>query len=140
MKFKYRKLIHMKQSLIIVLSYCIVACNNTAGNTDIVKNDSLIEVEKHLPENALKGLVVADELEIKKFATEPMLQNPTNIDVDERGRIWVTEAYNYRPAISGNPTNPKGDRIMILEDIDGDGNADTSKIFYQVLHQYYIYF
>ncbi len=131
MKFKYHKLIHMKQYLIIVLSYCIVACNNTVDDTNISKNDTLSEVEKHLPENALKGLVVADELEIKKFATEPMLQNPTNIDVDERGRVWVTEAYNYRPAISGNPTNPKGDRIMILEDIDGDGNADTSKIFYQ---------
>ncbi|GAC1424504.1 MAG: hypothetical protein NVSMB67_24940 [Flavisolibacter sp.] len=60
-----------------------------------------------------------------------MLKNPTNIDVDDRGRIWVTEAYNYRPAINGNPTNPKGDRIMILEDNNGDGVADTAKVFYQ---------
>ncbi|MFI5154485.1 MAG: PVC-type heme-binding CxxCH protein, partial [Chitinophagales bacterium] len=63
--------------------------------------------------------------------TEPMLKNPTNIDVDERGRVWVTEAYNYRPAINGNPTNPNGDRIMILEDTNGDGRADTAKVFYQ---------
>ncbi len=48
-----------------------------------------------------------------------------------RGRIWVTEAYNYRPAINGNPTNPKGDRIMILEDTNGDGKADSAKVFYQ---------
>ena len=131
MPIKYDKLIHVKQFLIILLSYCIVACNNSIDNAEKTKNDSIIEAEKHQPENALKGLVVTDQLEIKKFATEPMLQNPTNIDVDERGRVWVTEAYNYRPAITGNPTNPKGDRIMILEDIDGDGNADTSKIFYQ---------
>ena len=65
------------------------------------------------------------------MATETMLKNPTNIDVDERGRVWVTEAYNYRPAVNSNPTNPKGDRIMILEDNDGDGHADVSKVFYQ---------
>jgi hypothetical protein len=60
-----------------------------------------------------------------------MLKNPTNIDVDERGRVWVTEAYNYRPDINGNPTDPKGDRIMILEDTNGDGKADTAKVFYE---------
>jgi hypothetical protein len=60
-----------------------------------------------------------------------MLKNPTNIDVDDRGRVWVTEAYNYRPQINGNPTNPQGDRIMILEDKDGDGKAESEKVFYQ---------
>jgi putative membrane-bound dehydrogenase-like protein len=60
-----------------------------------------------------------------------MLINPTNIDVDSKGRVWVLEAYNYRPGINGNPTNPQGDRIVILEDTDGDGQADNRKIFYQ---------
>ncbi|MEJ0029797.1 MAG: hypothetical protein WDO15_05250 [Bacteroidota bacterium] len=66
------------------------------------------------------------------FASEPMFSNPTNMDIDARGRVWVTEAYNYR-----NQYNPKndykkeGDRIMILEDTDGDGKADNSKVFYQ---------
>jgi putative membrane-bound dehydrogenase-like protein len=65
------------------------------------------------------------------MATEPLLRNPTNIDVDDRGRIWVTEAYNYRPEINGNPVNAKGDRILILEDKDGNGSAETAKVFYQ---------
>ncbi|MBC7892429.1 MAG: dehydrogenase, partial [Sphingobacteriaceae bacterium] len=91
----------------------------------------LTDTQKRLPENALKGLAVASGLEVRTVATEPMLQNPTDIDVDERGRIWVCEAYNYRPAINGNPTNPKGDRILILEDTNGDGKADLSKVFYQ---------
>jgi putative membrane-bound dehydrogenase-like protein len=76
-------------------------------------------------------LTIADGLEVTAMATEPMLQNPTNIDVDERGRVWVCEAYNYRPGINGNPTNALGDRILILEDNDGDGKADTAKVFYQ---------
>jgi putative membrane-bound dehydrogenase-like protein len=93
--------------------------------------DTLTEQELHLPENALKGLTVADGLMVETMATEPMLKNPTNIDVDERGRIWVTEAHNYRPGINGNPVNPQGDRIMILEDTNADGKIDTAKVFYQ---------
>lgn len=108
------------------------ACNPGAdikiGNDT---NDSLTEEQKRLPENALKGLVAFDGLEVRTMATEPMLKNPTNIDVDERGRVWVTEAYNYRPDINGNPTNALGDRIMILEDNNGDGRMDTAKVFYQ---------
>ena len=76
-------------------------------------------------------LQVPAGLELKLFAAEPMLINPTNIDVDSKGRVWVLEAYNYRPGINGNPTNPQGDRILILEDTDGDGQADSRKIFYQ---------
>ena len=91
----------------------------------------MTEAQKRLPENALMGIKVADGLEAKTFATEPMLMNPTDIEVDARGRVWVLEAYNYRPAITGNPEKKEGDRIMILEDKDGDGKADESKIFYQ---------
>jgi putative membrane-bound dehydrogenase-like protein len=87
--------------------------------------------DQRLPENALKGLDVAYGLKVQLMATEPMLKNPTNIDVDEKGRIWVIEAYNYRPGINGNPTNAEGDRIMILEDKDGDAKVDDAKVFYQ---------
>lgn len=93
--------------------------------------DSLTESQKRQTENALKGLKIHPELEITLFASEPMLQNPTNIDVDAQGRVWVVEAYNYRPNINGNPTNSLGDRVLILEDTNGDGKADSRKIFYQ---------
>ena len=91
----------------------------------------MTETRKRLPENALVGIKMADGLEVKTFATEPMLINPTDIEVDARGRVWVLEAYNYRPAINGNSTKKEGDRIIILEDKDGDGKADESKVFYQ---------
>ncbi|MEJ7587275.1 MAG: PVC-type heme-binding CxxCH protein [Ferruginibacter sp.] len=119
-------------ALVIIVAIAVTSCNNqgtsTAGN---VSSDSLTEEQKHLAKNSLKGLVAFEGLEVHTMATEPMLQNPTNIDVDDLGRVWVTEAYNYRPAINGNPTNEKGDRIMILEDKNGDGVTDTAKIFYQ---------
>ncbi len=86
---------------------------------------------KRLPENALKGLKVAKGLEVQLFASEPTITNPTNIDIDHKGRVWVCEAYNYRPEITGNETEEKGDRIVILEDTDGDGKSDKSTVFYQ---------
>ncbi len=112
-----------------LLAASLLSCNGNSSKTNT--SDSLTEAQERLPENALKGLEVFEGLEVHTVATEPMLKNPTNIDVDERGRVWVTEAYNYRPDINGNPTNPKGDRIMILEDTNGDGKADTAKVFYQ---------
>ncbi len=91
----------------------------------------LSDDDKHDPKYAVGSLNVAPGLEATLFASEPMLSNPTDIDVDERGRVWVCEAYNYRPAINGNPTRKEGDRIVILEDTNGDGKADLSKVFYQ---------
>ncbi|MBU1823014.1 MAG: PQQ-dependent sugar dehydrogenase, partial [Bacteroidetes bacterium] len=92
---------------------------------------NLSEEQKRSPKYAVAGLTVAEGLEANLFAHEPVITNPTNIDVDHRGRVWVCEAYNYRPAITGNPTHAEGDRIMILEDTDGDGKSDKQKIFYQ---------
>ncbi|GAA4452262.1 hypothetical protein GCM10023189_15380 [Nibrella saemangeumensis] len=91
----------------------------------------LSDDDKHDPKYAVAGLNVAPGLEATLFAAEPMLTNPTNIDVDARGRVWVCEAYNYRPAITGHATHQEGDRIVILEDQNGDGKADVSKVFYQ---------
>src|SRR5690242_3426339 len=116
---------------LIFLSFILFSCSNNSNKSSAKSTDTLTEAQQHLAENALKGLEVFNGLEVHTFATEPMLKNPTNIDVDERGRVWVTEAYNYRPEINGNPTNALGDRIMILEDNNGDGRTDTAKVFYQ---------
>ncbi len=87
---------------------------------------------EHSAESSLADLKVHDGLEVTLFASEPMFSNPTNIAIDERGRVWVCEAYNYRNQYNPkNPVKKEGDRIMILEDTDGDGKADKSKVFYQ---------
>src|SRR3546814_18998928 len=52
--------------------------------------------------------------------------------MDARGRVWVTEAWNYRNWLNTeNPYRENGDRIIILEDTDQDGRADNGKVFYQ---------
>jgi putative membrane-bound dehydrogenase-like protein len=94
-------------------------------------HDTLPEAQKRLPENAVRNLTITEGVEAQLFASEPVMTNPTNIDVDERGRVWVCEAYNYRPAITSNAAKKEGDRILILHDTNGDGKADTHTVFYQ---------
>src|SRR5690242_13754970 len=79
----------------------------------------------------LKNLKPAEGLEVSLFASEPMVRNPANMDVDSRGRVWVTEGANYRVWQKWGKLRPEGDRIVILEDTDGDGAADKETTFYQ---------
>lgn len=84
------------------------------------------------PQNEPLQLYLPDDLEVNLWAESPMFYNPTNMDVDLRGRIWVTEAVNYRN-FNNDATkfrhHQKGDRVIILEDSDQDGKADRSKVF-----------
>jgi putative membrane-bound dehydrogenase-like protein len=106
------------------------SCENKNATT--IDFAGLSENEKRRPENALASMKVAEGLQLELFASEPMVTNPTNLAIDAKGRIWLCEGRNYR--LFANPDNTyddKGDRILILEDTDGDGVADTSKVFYQ---------
>jgi len=71
---------------------------------------------------------VPDGLEVTLWAQSPQLRNPTNMDIDAQGRIWVTEGVNYR---RNQTRDPAGDRIVVLQDTNGDGIADSSHVFVQ---------
>lgn len=77
-------------------------------------------------------LYLPDDLEATLWAEAPMFYNPTNMDIDAKGRVWITEAVNYRK-FNNKPDSrldhPEGERVMILEDKNGDGKADNSKVF-----------
>ncbi|HSU52627.1 MAG TPA: PVC-type heme-binding CxxCH protein [Candidatus Dormibacteraeota bacterium] len=74
----------------------------------------------------------AEGLQVSLFASEPMVRNPTDFDIDERGRVWVAEGVNYRSSFQRWGTlESAGDRIVILEDTNGDGLADKQTVFYQ---------
>jgi len=111
--------------LIVCTTILILSCSQT-------NKAPLSEIEKRSWDHALTHIQLTDDLEASLFAHEPWVVNPTNIDIDHKGRIWVCEGYNYRNQLNPfNPENPEGDRIVILEDTDQDGKADIHKIFYQ---------
>lgn len=73
-------------------------------------------------------MVVPDGFQITLFAGEPDVKQPISFCIDDRGRIWVAEAYNYP-----NRDKPPQDRIIVLEDKDGDGLADRRTVFFDKL-------
>ncbi|HEV3079802.1 MAG TPA: PVC-type heme-binding CxxCH protein, partial [Gemmataceae bacterium] len=84
------------------------------------------------PDKAEATFKVADGLEFKLWASEPLFVNPTCMDIDHKGRVWVCESVNYRDTLHHRPLRrPAGDRIVILEDTKGLGKADKATTFYQ---------
>ena len=71
----------------------------------------------------LESFSVADGLEARLWAGTEMVHSPIAMDVDAQGRIWVTEDLQKSGVGSAHA------RIKILEDTDGDGRADSVKIF-----------
>jgi putative membrane-bound dehydrogenase-like protein len=78
-------------------------------------------------------LEVPAGLEVSLWAESPLFYNPTAMDVDAGGQLWVTEAVNYRKWGGRNPglDHPGGDRVVVLADKDGDGVCETSTVFAQ---------
>ena len=74
---------------------------------------------------------VPEGLEVTVWARSPMLANPTNLDIDAQGRVWVTEGVNYRVYNKGGKRRPEGDRVVVLSDSKGTGKADTAHTFIQ---------
>ncbi len=110
----------------LIVGALIVGPGNSLAQEDAptTKNNTL----RHEPAAAVSNLDVAPGLECTLFASEPMLSNPSSIDIDHRGRVWVCELINYRRFKNNQP---KGDRVLILEDTNHDGRADRRKVFYQ---------
>lgn len=71
---------------------------------------------------------VPEGFEVTLWAQTPLVRNPTNMDIDAQGRIWITEGVNYR---KHEGRDKLGDRITVLTDTNGDGRADASHTFVQ---------
>src|SRR5207253_2199790 len=65
------------------------------------------------PEESVKRMTVPPGWEVKVFAAEPDIINPIAFTVDERGRLWVVECYEY-PSRTPKDRMPR-DRIVVLE-------------------------
>lgn len=120
---------HFPIAILLPVFSILIACSPSSQ-----PKAPLSETETRDPQHALEGLYAGEGLEATLFAAEPMVRNPSNMDIDHKGRVWVVENVNYRP--ENNPDNPYqegGDMITILEDTDGDGKADTRKVFFQGL-------
>jgi putative membrane-bound dehydrogenase-like protein len=91
--------------------------------------EPLSRMQKPLdPAESLKHVVTPVGFEVRLFADETLLGGkPICMNWDERGRLWVAVTTDYP-----NNRQPEGqghDRILVLEDTDGDGRADKVTVF-----------
>ncbi len=88
------------------------------------------EADQPLPAaEAARTMSVPNGFKVTVFASEPDVKQPIGFSIDDRGRLWVAEAYNYP-----NKGTKAGDRIVIFEDSDGDGRHDKRTVFYDQLN------
>ena len=86
-------------------------------------------------QDALDRIKVADGYKIELFASEkefPDLANPVQLSFDNKGRLWVGVMPTY-PHYKPGDSKPN-DKLIILEDTDGDGKADKQTTFADDLH------
>ncbi len=92
------------------------------------------------PEKAAAAMTVPEGFHVTLFAGEPDVHQPIAFTLDDRGRLWVVEAYVYPKRLPfDGPLLPeaerkKGDRILIFEDTDGDGKFDKKTTFIEGLN------
>lgn len=83
------------------------------------------------PEQAAKQMTVPPGFRVRLAAGEPQVHQPIAFTIDHRGRIWLAEAYTYPQRA---PEGEGLDKIVILEDTDGDGTLDSRVVFMEGLN------
>ena len=78
-----------------------------------------------------RDMMLANGFQAELIAAEPEVHQPIAMAIDEKGRLWIAEAYSYP---NKQPDGQGKDRIIILEDKNGDGTFETRKVFIERLN------
>jgi glucose/arabinose dehydrogenase len=86
------------------------------------------------PVQAISHMKVPSGLKVNLFASEkefPDLAKPVQMAWDAQGRLWVAAWPSYP---HWKPKDEMNDKLLVLEDTDGDGKADKCTVFADHLH------
>ena len=124
--------------------WAIASGSGTAADPKIADSDTppFVDAGTNLPrtptflspEESLATIKPGSGVKVEVFASEaqfPELIKPVQMAFDTRGRLWVASWKNYP---HWKPKTPMDDKLLILEDTDGDGKADKSTVFAGDLH------
>lgn len=74
-------------------------------------------------EDALATIQVPDGFKVEMIASEPLITDPVDMEIDEYGRMYVVEMHGYPLDKSGSG------KIVMLSDTNGDGIMDKRTVF-----------
>lgn len=95
------------------------------ANVGLAQRD-LKDIPEPDPKAELAAMLVDPNLEVNLFASDPAMTKPIHMNFDEKGRLWVATSEVYPQILPGEKAN---DKVVVLEDKDGDGVAETSTVF-----------
>ena len=78
------------------------------------------------PELERQTFIVAEGMEVNLFAADPLLAKPIQMNFDAQGRLWIASSEVY-PQVK--PGQKASDKILVLEDVNGDGKTDKTTVF-----------
>lgn len=78
------------------------------------------------PAAELAAMQLDPAIEVNLFAADPAMAKPIHMNVDAQGRVWLATSRVY-PQLE--PGEVADDQIIVLEDTNGDGQADRSTVF-----------
>jgi putative membrane-bound dehydrogenase-like protein len=112
----------------LTLPLILLATTSFAADFPALYNSEPGNPEPMSPQDALKALNLPEGFSATLFAAEPDVQNPVGLSWDTKGRMWVAENYTYAERQKRFDLSLK-DRVVILEDADWDGVAESRKVF-----------
>lgn len=108
--------------------------DSNAGEFKAIETNAKTPAPFTTAEESQKKMQLPEGYEVNLFASEvefPDLQNPVQFAFDAKGRLWVVTMPSYPMYLPGVPVN---DKVLILEDTNGDGKADKQTVFAEGLH------
>ncbi|MDH3583226.1 MAG: HEAT repeat domain-containing protein, partial [Phycisphaerae bacterium] len=112
---------HAKQWFAVFAGFVVLAATAPALGQRGLKN-----IPDPDPVKQQASFKVAEGFEVNLFAADPMIANPIQMNWDERGRLWVATSPIYPHIVPGAKAD---DKVIVLEDTDGDGRADRRTVF-----------
>jgi glucose/arabinose dehydrogenase len=135
---KLRKMIEVRDGRVwkVAKGETVPAEIDDSGTGELVKVPSNVNnpIKITSPEESRQTFKLPEGYEANLFASEvdfPDLQNPVQMSFDTKGRLWVCTMPSYPQYLPGVPVN---DKLLILEDTNGDGKADKQTVFADKLH------
>lgn len=136
----------INSSILLAAIYVIViSCEFNDQKTELKENDTLSKIKEETdsliirrsmgtspvltPYQSIRSMEVEKGMEVKLVAAEPLVTAPIALTFDFKGRIWVVEMTGYMPNTEGNGEDIPNGKIVILEDLNGDGIVDERKVF-----------
>lgn len=116
------------QRLVLALALSVCSLTSLCAQKEYGFDNRKSSGQPYLsPQETVKRMKVPAGFGVKLYASEPLMTNPIAMTVDEKGRVWIIESFEYPKRTA--PGKAPRDRIVILEDTDGDGVADKRTVF-----------